>query len=160
MWVTSWCSVSFRCLVIPGWGIWNEVKGRGWIGFEIDWIGVLKGVGLETEGVTGIWGSGGRVNVNETGESVIRKVLFGLFPDSSIGADGEGLESSLFYYLIGLLSGFYLATYWFKYTRLFFLGFLLKFELNFNLKFIKYKLWTVWNVNDVDVENRRCRFWN
>ena len=85
-------------VVIPGWGIWNEVKGRRWVGFEVDWIGVLKGVGLETEGVTGIWGSGGRVNVSETvdtGESVIRKVLFGLFPDSSRGADGEELESSL-----------------------------------------------------------------
>ena len=85
-------------VVIPGGGIWNEVKGRRWVGFEVHLIGVLNGVGLETEGVTGIWGSGGRVNVNETvdtGESVTRKVLFGLFPDSSRGADGEELGSSL-----------------------------------------------------------------
>ena len=54
---------------------------------------MLKGVGLETEGVTGIWGRGGRVSVNErvdTGESVIRTVLC----EDSGGADGEGeLES-------------------------------------------------------------------
>ena len=85
-------------VVISGWGIWNEVRGRHWVGFEVDWIGVLKGVGLETEGVTGIWGSGGRVNVNETvdtGESVTRKVLFRLFAESSRMADGEELGSSL-----------------------------------------------------------------
>ena len=85
-------------VVISGWGIWNEVKGRRWVGFEVDWIGVLNGVGLETEGVTGIWGSGGRVIVNETvdtGELVSMKVLFGLFADSSRGADGEELGSSL-----------------------------------------------------------------
>ena len=85
-------------VVISGWGIWNEVKGRRWVGFEVDWIGVLNGVGLETEGVTGIWGSGGRVIVNETvdtGELVSIKVLFGLFADSSRGADGEELGSSL-----------------------------------------------------------------
>ena len=82
-------------VVVSGRGIWNEDRGRRWVGFEVDWTGVLKGVGLETEGVTGIWGRGGRVSVNErvdTGESVIRKVLF----EESGGADGEGeLESRL-----------------------------------------------------------------
>ena len=106
-WRIRWESVSESCIICgwvvcewvdSDWGIWNEVKGRRWVGFEVDWSGVLNGVGLETEGVTGIWGNGGRVIVNETvdtGESVSMKVLFGLFADSSKGADGEKFESSL-----------------------------------------------------------------
>ena len=84
--------------VVSGWEIWNDVKGKRWVGFESGWSGVLNGVGFETEGVTGIWGNGGRVIIDETvdtGDSVSIKVLFGLLVDSSKGADGEELESSL-----------------------------------------------------------------
>ena len=62
------------------------VSGRG-----------ISNEGWETEGVTGIWGRGGRFSVRvdervDTGESVIRKVLL----VESRGADGEGDWESSF----------------------------------------------------------------